>query len=430
MRTLLVPLIVAGSLPLNLHAYEAPPVEPGFVSLFDGRTLEQHFVIKGRRASWKIVDGVIHAGPGGDRLMSRATYRDFVLRLEWKVSTNGNSGVFVRVPSADDNTPWVSGFEVQISNAPRDDAHCTGSLYGVVGVSPRPDETADVWHTYEITCRGGRVTVVADGVRCIDARAADHAAMRTRPREGYIGLQDAHAGAGSTIEYRNIRIQALRPDGSIPGFQHLTRDASGWHKIQTGHGTGGEWTWRDEAWIGQQDPPGSGNGGVLVTHALFGDFELVIDTHPDWGVCSGIFLRSTDRGQCYQIMVDYHDAGNVGSIYGEGTGGFSTRNYNLQDDKSIVVVRDGKDVLPLPFEPHAWAKHWRFDDYNEVRSRIIGNPPTIDVWLNGTYITHFKDDQERIPDKGHIGIQVHGGKGWPNGAKVRFRNIQARPLSK
>lgn len=411
-------------------AYEAPPVEPGFVSLFDGKNIAEHFVIKGKKESWQVADDVIRSTPGGDRIMSKKQYGDFVLRLEWKVSKNGNSGVFVRVPSPDDGAPWETGYEVQISNAPRDDAHCTGSLYGVVGVKPRPDEAADVWHAYEITCRGGRVTVVSDGVRCIDARSEQHTAMRKRPRKGYIGLQDSHSAAGSTIEYRNIRIQELQPDGTAVGFTSLTRDGRGWHKNREriGHGTGGQWTFVNGAWIGEQDPPGSGNGGILLTDKAYGDFELIIETKPDWGVCSGIFLRSTEKGQCYQIMVDYHGGGNVGSIYGEGTGGFNNRNYQIKDDKTIEVLTDRKGAIPLPFEPAGFPKHWRFDDYNEIRARVTGNPPTIDVWLNGTYITHFEDDKKRLPDTGRVAIQVHGGGGWPKGTRVRFRNIQVREL--
>lgn len=98
----------------------------------------------------------------------------------------------------------------------------------------------------------------------------------------------------------------------------------GWHKNpeRIGHGTGGRWFVQDGAIQGEQDPPGSGNGGILLTDKKFKNFELKIDMKPDWGVCSGLFLRGNDRGQCIQMMVDYHDAGNVGHLYGEGTGGF------------------------------------------------------------------------------------------------------------
>lgn len=97
--------------------------------------------------------------------------------------------------------------------------------------------------------------------------------------------------------------------GFVPIFDGRTLD--GWHKNpqRIGHGTGGHWFVEDGAITGEQDPPGSGNGGILLTDKQYGNFELRIDLKPDWGVCSGLFLRSTDKGQCLQMMVDYHGAG-------------------------------------------------------------------------------------------------------------------------
>ncbi|MEX2027727.1 MAG: DUF1080 domain-containing protein, partial [Pirellulaceae bacterium] len=87
------------------------------------------------------------------------------------------------------------------------------------------------------------------------------------------------------------------------------KSLDGWHKNpqKFGHGTGGNWQVEDDTITGEQDPPGSGNGGILLTDRKFGDFELLIDLKPDWGICSGLFLRGNDKGQCFQMMVDYHD---------------------------------------------------------------------------------------------------------------------------
>ena len=430
---LFIPVVFFSLLaPAMVESYENPPTEPGFSSLFDGKNIEEHFIIKGKKESWTVKDGVIHSLRGGNRIMSRKEFGDFVLRLDWRVSRQGNSGVFIRVPGQNDGAPWVTGFEVQISNAPRDDAHCTASLYGVEATNPRPTkeaEAADAWHTFEIICLGGRITVRLDGVLNIDADDEKNEKMRSRPKKGFIGLQDYHASDG-WVEYRNIRIQPLESNGGPTGFESLSSDDKGWHKIRTGHGTGGRWSHVDGAWEGEQDPPGSGNGGVMVTDRKLSDFELVIETKPDWGVCSGIFLRSTERGQCYQLMVDWHGNGNVAGIYGEGTGGFNVRNYELNDDKTIRKGNDNKQNIPLAFALADWKKVWRFGQYNEVRARITSNPPTIDAWLNGWHISHFEDDKKRIPDAGSVAIQVHGGKSWPRGSKVRFRNISIRELKK
>ena len=131
-------------------------------------------------------------------------------------------------------------------------------------------------------------------------------------------------------------------------------------------------------------------------------------------------------------MVDHHGGGNVGNIYGEGSGGFSNKNHRINDEKEVEPISDFKNNIPFPMDPKDWFRRWNYDGYNEVRSRVVGNPPVIDVWVNGVYMTRFKDTEIRkmldTDGKGSIGIQVHGGKSWPKGAKVRFRNIQIHEL--
>ena len=185
--------------------------DSGFTPLFDGKTLNG-WTIHGTKSGWSIQPGGIlrndaSAGNHNWIYYDQKTFKNFILKLEWKVAPNGNSGVFLRAKKGD--APWATGAEVQISNAPRDNSHCTGSLYGLAAVNPRPDERADVWHSYEINCVGNRYTVIADGVTCVQSTDANKALL-ARPLEGYIGLQDAHQKAPSYIEYRNIRIKELK----------------------------------------------------------------------------------------------------------------------------------------------------------------------------------------------------------------------------
>jgi hypothetical protein len=237
-------------------------------------------------------------------------------------------------------------------------------------------------------------------------------------------------------------------DGWITLFDGRTLD--GWHKNprKIGHGTGGRWYVEDGILVGEQDPPGSGNGGILLSDRQFGDFELMLDMKPDWGVCSGVFLRGNDRGQCFQMMVDYHDSGNVGHIYGEGTGGFNNRPFDIfgkYDDQQNLVsleARPNDSKLPPAFSarPDDWVKTWRVGDWNKARIRVVGDPPTITTWINGVKISEFDGkqfdgtsyDREKVSqilgDKGRVAVQVHGGKGWPKGAKCRWRNIKVKPL--
>ncbi|HQU43939.1 MAG: hypothetical protein B7Z73_05370 [Planctomycetia bacterium 21-64-5] len=177
------------------------------------------------------------------------------------------------------------------------------------------------------------------------------------------------------------------------------KSLAGWHKNpdKIGHGTGGSWMVEDGAIVGQQDPPGSGNGGILLTDRKFGDFELVIEMKPDWGVDSGLFLRSNDKGQCFQMMVDYHEDGDVGHIYGEGTGGFNNRPFRLvahYDDLQRLVRLTTRPVDgPVPagysVSGEGWLQAWKIGGWNTARMVCVGQPPTIRTWINGVKISEF-----------------------------------------
>ena len=54
------------------------------------------------------------------------------------------------------------------------------------------------------------------------------------------------------------------------------KSLQGWHinPEKIGHGTGGQWEVENGVIAGQQDPPGSGNGGILLTDRKFENFIL------------------------------------------------------------------------------------------------------------------------------------------------------------
>ena len=109
-----------------------------------------------------------------------------------------------------------SGFEVQLL-APwtpwRDDLHCTGSLYGHVAVSNRPDETTGRWYKMEISCDRNLVTVSINGEITTRADIDTVKSMEGKPFTGYIGLQGNHAEKENQFaKFRNICIIDLDTD--------------------------------------------------------------------------------------------------------------------------------------------------------------------------------------------------------------------------
>ncbi len=243
------------------------------------------------------------------------------------------------------------------------------------------------------------------------------------------------------------------PDGYESLFDGHT--LNGWHvnPQKIGHGTGGRWRVVDGAIVGEQDPPGSGNGGLLLSDRTFQDFDLLVDMKPDWGPCSGVFFRCSDGGEGFQVYVDYHDNGNVGHLRGEMKGAFALMPFRFMgrtDDDGQLKGLDMKvdprtkdwpsGVYESVCSMDEWLKAWKIDDWNTLRLRCEGRYPRVQTWINGVPICDFNGETCTLPGydrdhvlsrlgmKGSIGLQVHGGKGWPKGAVCRWKNVRIKSL--
>lgn len=201
------------------------------------------------------------------------------------------------------------------------------------------------------------------------------------------------------------------PEGFKPIFNG--KDLAGWHRSQVSHhGSTSAWRVVDGAIVGTQDKPG--HGGILLTDKRYKNFEVYLEIKPDFGCDSGLFLRANEKGQAYQVMLDYlenrkmgMEHGNIGGVYGE-------RLQGVQHKFS-----------------EGWEKVWRKDDWNALRVRIEGAVPHITVWLNGAKINEWQDTANHAADgaeDGMIAVQVHGGNRWRAGGYHRFRNIAVKEL--
>jgi 3-keto-disaccharide hydrolase len=204
-----------------------------------------------------------------------------------------------------------------------------------------------------------------------------------------------------------------------------------WHiSAQTGHSrasmnkSGGKWVVEGGAITGSQDIPG--NGGIIITDKQYGNFEVVLEMKSDFGPDSGLFLRSNEKGQAYQALIDYHSGGNLMGIYGEGlSGGIHVRNFSFKDKVTDIVAVEAP--VKLPISPEKWPEFWKHGEWNELRARITGNPPTITTWIKGIKFMEWTDKEKRHQEKGGIALQVHGGGDLTN-QFVRYRNIRVKEL--
>lgn len=203
------------------------------------------------------------------------------------------------------------------------------------------------------------------------------------------------------------------PKAPIPdGFTEIFngKDTAGWHVSRTNHhGTMPLFRVLDGVLVGTQDPPGK--GGILLTDKRYKNVEVFLEVKPDWGCDGGLFLRSSEAGEAYQVMLDYLPGGNMGGVYGE----------RLQGVTAVAS--------------QAWQKAWKREEWNTVRARIEGDVPHIQVWINGEPVTDFTDTGNHAKDgaaDGMIAIQMHYSndttKRWVPGGFWRWRTIAVKEL--
>jgi hypothetical protein len=192
------------------------------------------------------------------------------------------------------------------------------------------------------------------------------------------------------------------PEGFTPIFNG--KDLTGWHISKTNHhGTTPEFRVVHGILVGTQNP--RGKGGLLLTDKKYKNVEIYMEIKPDWGCDGGLFLRSTEAGEAYQVMLNYLPNGNMGGIYGEGIRGVGgprpPRQANTTPEQRAAAARKLNE---------GWQRVWKREDWNSIRARIESGVPKIKVWINDELITDFTDTANHAIDgaeSGLIGLQMH-----------------------
>lgn len=242
-------LFVSICVPASVLAEDATSIRPsdppeeGFVRLFDGESFagwKNYGAAAGAPVrGWEIQDGsfamvrdtsmlgliwnVLPFGDGILDLMTERRFGDFELRIEWKISPGGNSGIFYLVP--DESTPlaWDLGLEMQVldNEGHRDggiEKHRAGDLYDLQASATEPVRPVGEWNEVRIRVEGPRlrhwlndeliVDVSRDGpewaAMLAESKFADTPGFGAA-RAGHIVLQDH----GDPVWYRNIRVREL-----------------------------------------------------------------------------------------------------------------------------------------------------------------------------------------------------------------------------
>lgn len=186
------------------EALDSREGEEGFIALFNGRNFDG-WTIEGNPQGWEIREQAIHRVGRGGNVRTRDRYDDFILRLEWKIEENGNSGVFLRAPRAGRESRV--GMELQLmgdhGRAPHKNG--TGAIYDVLAPQVNASRPAGEWNQLEVLCQGPHFRATLNGVLIQDVNLDEHPELRPRLRKGFIALQDH----GDYVAFRNIRLKPL-----------------------------------------------------------------------------------------------------------------------------------------------------------------------------------------------------------------------------
>lgn len=137
----------------------SPPTWGAPIVLFDGTDMASWQAFG--ESQWRIDDGELTNVAAGANLISRQTFTDFKLHVEFRYPSGANSGVYLR-----------GRYEVQILDTrglePANDH--LGAIYGFLAPSEDHASEAGEWQSIDITLVGRLVTVAVNGKTVISNR--------------------------------------------------------------------------------------------------------------------------------------------------------------------------------------------------------------------------------------------------------------------
>jgi hypothetical protein len=223
MKSLSVPTLL-----LTLFLTGSVQAEDGWVSLFDGKTLNGWTRAARGVAEYEVKDGTIHGvtvvGSENTFLASDKEYGDFELEFEVKVHDKLNSGCQIRsrekTATDSDKEKDLGRFfgpQVEIEASPGQAGYVYGEAYGGGWRSSAPRDAAHShthvkngeWNTFRIIAHGPRIETFINGTMVEDL--TDEEIFKTHPK-GKIGLQVHGIGKQDgpfDVAWKNIRIKEL-----------------------------------------------------------------------------------------------------------------------------------------------------------------------------------------------------------------------------
>jgi hypothetical protein len=196
----------------------------GWELLFDGvSTQGWHSYLGDNTTGWQVEGGLLYTEGGNGDIVTDREFKNFELKVDWKIEDQGNSGVFYYVREAPEY-PRIhhTGPEFQIiddDNYPQKlmDNQKTGSISDVKAPIAITSKVPGVWNQTRILAKDGHVEHWFNGEKLVEAEmdSSGWKELVTNSKfaafdygkvlKGRIGLQDH----GNPVAFRNIKIRVL-----------------------------------------------------------------------------------------------------------------------------------------------------------------------------------------------------------------------------
>lgn len=187
--------------------------EPGWQSLFDGKTLN-NWKVGNNAGSFSVEDGMIvvngqvahlfYDGP-----VNNHQFKDFEFKADVMTTPGSNSGIYFHTEYQQGGWP-KKGYEVQVNNS-HTDWRRTGSLYGIQDVKEVYVKDNE-WYTEYIKVEGKRIVIKINDKIVVDYTEADNLqrdkgdSLR-KLSSGTFALQGHDPK--SKVYYKNILVKVL-----------------------------------------------------------------------------------------------------------------------------------------------------------------------------------------------------------------------------
>lgn len=217
---------------MNITEEVKQPVSE-WITLFDGTNFDKWrgYLTDEMYPEWTIEDGAMvftPNGKGGKNIITKDTFTDFELSLEWRISEGGNSGIFWSVyEDPRYKEAYQTGPEIQVlDNERHPDAlanpkyHQAGALYDLVQPMHDVCKPAGEWNlcVLKVNHKTNEGSVTLNGTVIVTFPVQGEAwdAMVNKSKfkawegfgihhTGHIGLQDH----GDKVSFRDIKIKEL-----------------------------------------------------------------------------------------------------------------------------------------------------------------------------------------------------------------------------